>query len=44
MKLNGPVSRPLMSRQLLSECHTPMLATFAEAAYNRPNCILIRNF
>jgi hypothetical protein len=43
MKLNGPVSRPLVSRQLFSECHTPMLATFAEAAHNKPNCILVRS-
>ena len=44
MKLNGPVSRPFVPGQLFSECHTPMLATFAEAAYNKPNCILVRNF
>jgi hypothetical protein len=42
MDLNGPVSRPFVSRQLFGERHTPMLAAFTEAAYNKPNRILVR--
>jgi hypothetical protein len=43
MELYGPVPGPLVSRQLFSERHAPMLATFTEAAHDKLNRVLVRD-
>lgn len=43
MELNGPLARPLVSRQFFSESHTPMLAAFTETAHNKLTHVVARD-
>ena len=44
MEFKGPVSRPLMSRQLFSKCYTPVFATLTETAHHELSRTIFSSF